>query len=152
MNSRKRWGWKRRESTSALITQKKKVKKHRTNWMKAQTHEYLQMKCSQTGGRMPELPAMLILGSLANRLWTLMASSATKVERSHHCSWSLTDQHTHSSHVHRVLFVWWGRGFINVMNPFSKSKQKIRKPPQGTRYKAPVKNSVLSCKNMCTAI
>lgn len=89
MNSRKRWGWKRRESTSALITQKKKVKKHGINRMKAEIHEYWQMKFSQTRGRMSEVPQILILGSLeiiptkqAVSSGALMATSPPKWERS----------------------------------------------------------------------
>lgn len=43
----------------------------------------------------------------------------------------ISDQHTLTAHnVHRILFVWLGKCFINVINPFSNSKQKIRKPPQ----------------------
>lgn len=108
--------------------------------MKAQNHEYLQMKFSQTRGRLSEFPGILILGSLeilptkqAASSGPLMAISPTKGGEiiAPDVPAGTSDQHTLTAHnVHRILFVWSGKCFINVINPFSKSKQKIRKPPQ----------------------
>lgn len=141
--------------------------------MKAPNHEYLQMKFFQTR-RMPEVPRILILGSLeilpttqAVSCGPLMAISHTKVGRDHCSDVSaavISDQYMLTAHnAHRILFVWLGKCFINVINPFSKSKQKIRKSPQSPsfeagpptalcRYKAPVKIFVSSCNKMCTGI
>lgn len=106
--------------------------------MKAQNHEYLQMKFSQTRGRLSEFPGILILGSLeilptkqAASSGPLMAISPTKGGEiiAPDVPAGTSDQHTLTAHnVHRILFVWSGKCFINVINPFSKSKQKIRKP------------------------
>lgn len=109
--------------------------------MKAQTHEHLQIKFSQTRGRMSEFPGILILGSLeiiptkqAVSSGPFMALGPPKVGEVIIPDVSAagnSDQFTLTAHnVHRILFVWLVKWFINVINPFSKRKQKIRKPSQ----------------------
>lgn len=80
--------------------------------MKAQNHEYLQMKFSQTRGRMSEFPGILILGSLEILPTKQAVSSgplmAIKVEEIivPDVSAGISDQHTLTAHnVHRILFV-----------------------------------------------
>lgn len=89
---------------------------------------------------MSEFSGILILDSLeilptkqAVSSGPLMAISPTKVGEiiAPGVSAGIGDQHTLTApNVHRILFVWLGKCFINVINPFSRSKQKIRKPPQ----------------------
>lgn len=104
--------------------------------MKAQNHKYLQIKFSQTRGRMPEFPGILILGSLeifptkqAVSSAPSMSISPTRVgEIFAPDVWAAEISDQHPLTAQRILFVWLGKCFINVINPFSKSKQKIRKP------------------------